>query len=53
MGMSAHRLEPLLKFSALIKEGELAVVSLSVEELTGHKPRTFAEWAQENIEAFQ
>jgi len=53
MGMPAQVVDALLEFTAMVRAGQAAVVTRSVEELTGTAARPFETWVRDNIAAFR
>ena len=51
-GMPAYLIEALLPFAEVVRSGRAAKVFDTVEELTGRRPLTFADWARQNTAAF-
>jgi len=52
-GMPTYLIEALLPFSPAIRSGAASQVMSTVEEVTGKRPRTFVEWAHENVALFR
>src|SRR5262249_30917184 len=52
-GMPQERGEDALAFWAAVKAGRVASVTPILEQVTGTKPRSFEEWAQEHADAFR
>ena len=52
-GASAELVEARLSIFRAIREGRLAVVTDTVEQVLGRKPITFGQWASENAEEFR
>jgi uncharacterized protein YbjT (DUF2867 family) len=52
-GMPPLLIQGLLEFAAWVRSGEAAEVSPTVEQVTGKKPLTFADWARENAALFR
>jgi hypothetical protein len=52
-GMPEERVEDALAFWAAVKARRVATVTPIVEQVTGTKPRTFDDWAQEHADAFR
>jgi uncharacterized protein YbjT (DUF2867 family) len=46
-GMPAYLIDALLPFGSYVRSGRAAEVLPTVEQVTGRRPLTFAEWAQE------
>lgn len=51
-GMPAYLIDALLPFASYIRSGKAAEVLPTVEELTGRRPYTFAQWARVHADAF-
>jgi hypothetical protein len=45
--------DAMLDLLAMMKKGQTAQVTPTVEQVLGRKPKTFAEWAQRNAAAFR
>jgi (4-alkanoyl-5-oxo-2,5-dihydrofuran-3-yl)methyl phosphate reductase len=52
-GASAELVEARLSIFRAIREGRLAAITDTVEQVLGRKPITFDQWARENAEAFR
>jgi uncharacterized protein YbjT (DUF2867 family) len=52
-GVPDWLVESLIELNAAQKAGHTAAVSPAVEEVTGRKPKSFEQWAGENIDAFK
>jgi (4-alkanoyl-5-oxo-2,5-dihydrofuran-3-yl)methyl phosphate reductase len=52
-GTSAELVEARLSIFRAIREGRLAAVTDTVEQVLGRKPITFDQWASENAQAFR
>ena len=52
-GMDKMLVNALMEMLASLRRDEGAIVTDTVERVTGHPPRTFEAWCQEHIEAFQ
>ena len=52
-GLPEWVIETLIELNASQKAGMTAQVSPDVEKVTGRKPKSFDQWAGENIEAFK
>lgn len=53
MGMPSVIVEAMLEFMAVVRAGQAATVSPSVQEVTGRPARTFDAWVKENVTAFR
>lgn len=52
-GLPEWLIETLIELNSFQKAGRTAQVSPDVENVTGRKPKSFDQWAGENIEAFR
>ena len=49
--MPEDRIETLSEYYAAVKQGRMAVLTPDVQQVTGQRPRTYANWASTNIQA--
>lgn len=52
-GLPPALIQGLLEYQAWVRRGEAAQVLPTVEQVTGRKPLTFADWARENAALFR
>ncbi len=52
-GMDKTLVKSLMEMLASLRRNEGAIVTDTIQRLTGHPPRTFEEWCREHIKAFQ
>jgi uncharacterized protein YbjT (DUF2867 family) len=52
-GMDKALVNALMEMLASLRRNEGAIVTDTVQRLTGHPPRTFAAWCREHVTAFQ
>jgi uncharacterized protein YbjT (DUF2867 family) len=52
-GLALFLIDALLPFASFVRSGKGAEILLTVEEVTGRKPRTFADWAREHATDFR
>ena len=52
-GMDKELVNALMEMLATLRKNEGAIVTETIQQVTGYPPRTFEDWCQENIKAFQ
>ncbi len=52
-GMDKTLVKSLMEMLASLRRNEGAIVTDTIQRVTGHPPRTFEEWCREHIKAFQ
>lgn len=52
-GMPAQLADALIEFCGIVRANQAALVTDTVQKLTGRQPRTFEAWVKDNVSAFK